>query len=214
MSIKTYVSNLPRKGSMMTDSFTPVDMPQRRNAEIGPVTEGHNSHLRGFAFFLYRGQERIDPAELGTRAWQDTLQNLKELAEPEEWTGEGDGRPNAILGDYLMQTHRRLVMEDKISVAEDGQHAAFNTGLLTHFAEEIFALFSRAASVVPVVDPFQPHPTRGRQTATLLTSPATSAVPDSHTRIAEPTRRVDGARFSPSDRPTRSVPPAGVGVDA
>ncbi len=127
----------------MTMIITPADMPQRRSAEIGPVTEGHNTYLRGFAFFPYRGEERIDPAEIGQRAWHDTLEALSALAEPEEWTGAGEVEPFAILDSYLRQTHRRLVMEDKICVTEDGKHAAFNTGLLTHFSEEIFALFSR-----------------------------------------------------------------------
>lgn len=127
----------------MTETFTPADMPQRRSTEIGAVTEGHNSHLRGFAFFRYRGEERIDPAEVGARAWHDTLKSLSDLAEPEEWTGTAETRPYAILERYLMNTHQRLVMEDKICVSDDGRHAAFNTGLLTHFAEEIFALFSR-----------------------------------------------------------------------
>lgn len=127
----------------MSSPFTPADMPQRRVNEIGPVTEGHNTYLRGFAFFPYRGDERVLGPELGARAWYDTLEALAGLAEPEEWTGEGADHPYAILDSYLRQTHRRLVMEDKICVTDDGDHAAFNTGLLTGYAEEVFALFTR-----------------------------------------------------------------------
>lgn len=127
----------------MVSTFGPADMASRRATTIGAVTEGHNTYLKGFAFFPYRGAERLPPEEVGARAWPETLEALESLAEPEEWTGEGAAQPLAILDSYLRQTHRRLVLEDKIVVTEDGQHAAFNTGLLTQFAEEIFGLFSR-----------------------------------------------------------------------
>ena len=77
-------------------------------------------------------------------AWEDTLTSLADLAEEEEWTGSSPtGRPLPILDSFLRYTYRRLVMEDKIAVTSDGEHAAFNTGLLTPHAEEIFGFFQR-----------------------------------------------------------------------
>lgn len=111
------------------------------------MTEGHPEGLRQFAFFPYRGP-RTDVSmpgpELGKLAWEDTLTSLANLAEPEEWAGSNSaGRPLPILDSFLRYTYRRLVIEDKIAVATGGDYAAFNTGLLTPYAEEIFGLFAR-----------------------------------------------------------------------
>jgi len=120
-------------------------MAHRTVPGAGPVSEAHPNYIRQFAFFPYRGprpEEYVDPAELGRRAWFSALGQLAELAEPEDWTGSGSAtRPLPILDSYVRYTHRRLVMEDKIAVTADGTHAAFNTGLLTSHAEEIFAFF-------------------------------------------------------------------------
>jgi hypothetical protein len=69
---------------------------------------------------------------------------LPHLAEPEDWAGSSaDGRHLPILDSYLRYTYQRLVIEQKIAVAADGQYAALNTGLLTPYAEAIFGLFQR-----------------------------------------------------------------------
>jgi hypothetical protein len=52
-------------------------------------------------------------------------------------------RPLPILDNYLRYTYKRLVMENKVRVTPDGERAAFNTGLLTPHAEEIFGPFER-----------------------------------------------------------------------
>jgi len=127
---------------------TPADVARRISPEIGPVTEGHADTLRAFAFFPYRrtrgSASGTDTAEVGRLAWEETLALLAELAEPEEWTGScPTGRPLPILDSFLRYTYRRLVMEDKIAVTADGECAAFNTGLLTPHAEEIFGFFHR-----------------------------------------------------------------------
>ena len=130
----------------MSSTFTPADMPQRRGPDIGPVTEGHDTRLRGFAFFPYRGDraEVLAPVERGQRAWRDALTSLAEIAEPEDWTGAGvPDRPVPILDSFLRYTHHRLVMEDKIAVGPDGEYAALNTGLLSPYSEEIFGLFRK-----------------------------------------------------------------------
>ncbi len=130
----------------MTSSVTPSDLAKRRPSSFGPITEGHESRLRRFAFFPYRGdKDKWLPAqELSARAWDETLQSLADLAEPEDWTGsEPNERLLPILDNYLRYTHQRLVMEDKIAVSADGDYAASNTGLLTPFAEQVFGLFRR-----------------------------------------------------------------------
>lgn len=126
---------------------TPADVARRQSPEIGPVTEGHADRLRAFAFFPYRGPRStppVEPAELGRLAWEETLLSLAELAEHEEWVGASPpGRPLPILDSFLRYTYLRLVVEDKIAVTADGEHAAYNTGLLSPHAEEIFAFFHR-----------------------------------------------------------------------
>lgn len=123
-------------------------MPKRRPSELGAVTEGHAERLRSFAFFPYRGPRHpnppVEPSELGRLAWEETLTSLAELAEREEWTGASPtGRPLPILDSFLRYTYQRLVMEDKVTVTPDGEFAAFNTGLLTAHAEEIYGFFQR-----------------------------------------------------------------------
>lgn len=132
----------------MTNFPTPGDIARRLPAELGEVTEGHAERLRAFAFFHYLGPQESagtpEPEQLGRLAWEETLQSLADLAEPEEWIGSNPtGRPLPILDSFLSYTYRRLVMEDKIAVTSDGEHAAFNTGLLTPYAEEIFGLFRK-----------------------------------------------------------------------
>lgn len=107
------------------------------------MTAGHAEALRQFAFFPYRGDDQVASSELSRMAWSDTLNSLADLAEPEEWTGVGDARPLPILDSFLRYTHKRLVMEDKIVLTQDGEYAAWNTGLLTPHAEEIFGLVQR-----------------------------------------------------------------------
>jgi Domain of unknown function (DUF3825) len=46
-----------------------------------------------------------------------------------------------ILYNYLVYTYGRLAEENKITAAPDGNHAVFNTGLVTINQEPIFALF-------------------------------------------------------------------------
>lgn len=120
------------------------DITQGQSSEIGLVTEERTKVLRSFAFFPYQGPRVANSAELGRLAWDRTLTSLAELAEPEEWTGSNpDGRILPILDSFIKYTYHRLVMEDKIAVSADGEYAAFNTGLLTPYAEEIFGFFKR-----------------------------------------------------------------------
>lgn len=70
----------------------------------------------------------------------DHLDELAELAEPEEWdyrhTATGYHKP--ILYNYIRYTYQRLAEEEKVVVADDGSAIAFNTGLVTPAQEPLF----------------------------------------------------------------------------
>jgi hypothetical protein len=84
----------------------------------------------------------LDFAYLGVI--QQKLESLAALAEPEDWdykrTPSDHAKP--ILYNYLVYTYGRLAEENKITAAADGNHAVFNTGLVTINQEPIFALFT------------------------------------------------------------------------
>jgi Domain of unknown function (DUF3825) len=111
----------------------------------GEPNDQHAPTLRQFAWFPLRSAEFIvDPVERGRQAWADALRSLADLAEPEEWSGATSVDLRLpILDSYVRYTYKRLVTEQKISTAPDNEHAAFNTGLLTLHAEDIFGLFER-----------------------------------------------------------------------
>lgn len=114
--------------------------------EAPSAVVAHPDRLRQFAFFRLSSDEYIsDPYERGRLAWGQTLESLATLAEPEDWVGnESDvSRPLPILDSYSRYTFARLRLEGKIAVADDGEYAAFNTGLLTPHAEDVFALFAK-----------------------------------------------------------------------
>ncbi|MGV8084302.1 MAG: DUF3825 domain-containing protein [Coriobacteriia bacterium] len=74
-------------------------------------------------------------------AWENRLQVLAKLAEPERWTFRSvpDVSPLPILDSYIRHTFSRASEQGKVH--ESGLFACFNTGLLTPAQEEIFGLF-------------------------------------------------------------------------
>jgi len=138
---------------------SPPGVPHRpvppTSAEAPDLGPGRPDTIRSFAFFPYRGDERLTGPEAGIRAWADVLSALASLAEPEEWTGTELARTVLpILNSYVRYTYQRLVIEDKIAVTDDGEYAAFNTGLLTQYAEDIFGLFQKNRSENPNAQPW------------------------------------------------------------
>lgn len=99
------------------------------------------SPLREFAQFAVIG------------SWERTLGTLATMAAPERWNfpGEGVGGPSryGILREYLIVTFHRAVEQGRIATATDGSLAAFNTGLLTPFGEDVYAVFSPNAGDIP-----------------------------------------------------------------
>lgn len=92
------------------------------------------SPLREFAQFAVIG------------SWERTLGTLATMAAPEHWNfpGEGVGGPSryGVLREYLTVTFHRVVEQDRVATAADGSLAAFDTGLLTPFGEDVYAVFS------------------------------------------------------------------------
>ena len=99
------------------------------------------SPLREFAQFAVIG------------SWERVLGTLATMAAPERWNypGEGVGGPSryGILLEYLTVTFHRAVEQGRVATAADGTLAAFNTGLLTPFAEDVYAIFSPNAGDIP-----------------------------------------------------------------
>ena len=99
------------------------------------------SPLREFAQFAVIG------------SWERALGTLATMATPERWNfpGEGIGRPSryGILREYLTMTFHRAVEQGRVTISTDGALAAFNTGLLTPFGEDVYTIFSPNAGDIP-----------------------------------------------------------------
>ena len=81
--------------------------------------------------------------------WEDRLEELSQLAEPERWTylTAPSELKQPILDSYVRYTFIRLYEQNRIE--ESGNLACFNTGLLTPSQEEIFGLFDVADKYEP-----------------------------------------------------------------
>ncbi len=79
-------------------------------------------------------------ADLGS--WQDFLKELADLALPERWDSDQKryGR-YYVLKKYIQYTFYRLLQEEKICISHDRKFAAFNTGLVNHHYDDIYACF-------------------------------------------------------------------------
>lgn len=99
------------------------------------------SPLREFAQFAVIG------------SWDSLLGSLAAVAAPERWNypGEGVGRASryGVLREYLAVTFHRIAREGKLAVSADASFAAFDTGLLTPFSEDIYACFSARKGDIP-----------------------------------------------------------------
>lgn len=79
-------------------------------------------------------------------SWTVFLADLAAKAIAEEWDfAETDNnsseKKNRILAQYIKYTFSRLVYEDKICVTDDMSFAAFNTGLVDDYYNDIYACF-------------------------------------------------------------------------
>ena len=78
-------------------------------------------------------------------SWDAFLGSLATMCAPERWNlpGEGVGKASryGVLREYVCVTFARVMTEGKLAVAADGSLAAFNTGLLTPFYQDVIACF-------------------------------------------------------------------------
>lgn len=78
-------------------------------------------------------------------SWDAFLGSLATMCAPERWNlpGEGVGKASryGVLREYVCVTFARVMAEGKLAVAADGSLAAFNTGLLTPFYQDVIACF-------------------------------------------------------------------------
>ena len=75
-------------------------------------------------------------------SWPSFLEELAKKALPEPWDFEGSTQKEYfILQKYIQYTFYRLQLEDKICISEDKSFAAFNTGLVSPYYDDIYACF-------------------------------------------------------------------------
>lgn len=107
---------------------------------LGP-SESTSSPLRELAQLMVVG------------SWDGLLGSLASVAAPERWNypweGVERGSRYGILREYLACTLHRVRAEGKLAVATDGSLAAFNTGLLTPFSEDVFAVLEPRQGDIP-----------------------------------------------------------------
>lgn len=87
------------------------------------------------------GEDFADLLDMGGPKW---AVQLAALAEPENWNYQVKPAKDthAILRSYIKYTFLRLhELEKHVLISADGTHLSFNTGLVTRFQEQIFALF-------------------------------------------------------------------------
>lgn len=89
---------------------------------------------------IYPGKLLENFAFLGS--WSSFLSELAEKAVPEEWDfADSMNKDLHILIQYIKYTFYRLTKENKICISEDGQLAAFNTGLVDRHYDDLYACF-------------------------------------------------------------------------
>lgn len=121
--------------AFLTSMHTPND--QLLQAEIIPEYQSGKWVLSQVRPALpYKALERF--AYMGS--WDYALRQLEKKALPEHWSF-GQMNDNRILQGYLRYTFYRLECENKVLKSEDGQYAAFNTGLVDESYDDIFAVF-------------------------------------------------------------------------
>lgn len=92
------------------------------------------------------GDDFSDLLDMGSPSWAVQLANL---AEKEDWNYQVKPAkdPHTVLRSYLKYTFlRQNELQDHVLTSNDESHLAFNTGLVTPFQEELFALFRKRPS--------------------------------------------------------------------
>lgn len=86
-------------------------------------------------------------------SWDRLLGSLAATTAPERWNypGEGAGKSSryGILREYLTCTYHCIRCQELVAKSADGSFAAFNTGLLTAFGEDIYACMTAHKGDIP-----------------------------------------------------------------
>ena len=88
--------------------------------------------------------ERTFAQTVAIGSWDDALQQLAQLAAPEDWGSDG-----IVLRDYLTMTFARVRSQDALAISPDGTHAEFDTRLLSVTSEPIYAHLSKLTGDIP-----------------------------------------------------------------
>lgn len=80
-----------------------------------------------------------------TEKYNQKLEMLSKMAQPEKWTYKKiqETDPFRILRNYIQFTYNRIDEENKFVHSPDRKYRCMNTGLLTIYNQEIVAIFSR-----------------------------------------------------------------------
>ena len=91
------------------------------------------------------GTQREDVFLGTTEKYNQKLEMLARMAQPEKWTYKKiqDIDPYRILRNYIQFTYNRLEEENKFITSPDGKYRCMNTGLLTVYNQEIVAIFAQ-----------------------------------------------------------------------
>lgn len=135
---------------MRADGATPIEVSIRRS-DIESASTGEvfpwficyvNTYVRPQSKSASPSKAIEKFAWLGS--WDEFLESLADFALEEKWDFEDEEsahRKNAILKSYICTTFCRLSREGKVAISEDGELAAFNTGLVNKRYDDIYACF-------------------------------------------------------------------------
>lgn len=135
---------------MRADGATPIEVSIRRS-DIESTSTGEvfpwficyvNTYVRPQSKSASPSKAIEKFAWLGS--WDEFLESLADFALEEKWDFENEEsahRKNAILKSYICTTFYRLSREGKVAISEDGELAAFNTGLVNKRYDDIYACF-------------------------------------------------------------------------
>lgn len=141
----TWTTAYPLRSRLKADTHVRLRLPYPQNPQLlGPEVGGAFASLWTLQFstdWCY-AMRIFDYALVAD--WEDRLDTLADMAEPERWTYMSVPAPHGIrlpvLDSYMKFTFLRLFDQGKIAEVDDV--ACFNTGLLTPGQEEIFGVFS------------------------------------------------------------------------
>ncbi len=121
---------------------TPVELTIKRSSYEGKPWFLHfvDTRVRNATKLIHPGRQFENFAFLGS--WSSFLSELADKAVREDWDfAESPVKDYHILIQYIKYTFYRLQRENKVCISSDGAFAAFNTGLVDKYYDDIYACF-------------------------------------------------------------------------